>query len=90
MTELALFFAFLFIALYAGGKIFLGPRNSELTNAEEERQQPRLKRYLRVIKLEIEPLMFVVVIGMIALVVFLVFLERFQTLICQPSWRPWH
>lgn len=77
MTELALFLAFLFITLYAGGKVFLGPRNSELTNAEEERQQPRLKRYLRVIKLEIEPLMFVVVIGMIALVVFLVFLELF-------------
>jgi Flp pilus assembly protein TadB len=78
MLELILLFVFLFVALYAGHRLFLGGRNGDLLLPEDEEPRvSKVERYLRTLKLEAEPLLFVAAVFMVSLAVFLVFLELF-------------
>ena len=83
MFETILFFLLLLIMLYAASQLFLGRRsNGELTaewqqEGEKDSADSGLSKSLRTLKLEIEPLVFVAAIGMIAVMVFLLFLELF-------------
>lgn len=78
MIELVLLLVFLFIMLYAGGRLYFGARNGELTREDDEDPGiSRLERYLAILKLEIAPLLFISAVMLVAIAVFLLFLEWF-------------
>jgi len=83
MFETILFFLLLLIMLYAASQLYLGrgangDLNGEAQQVDENGSaQSGLRKSLRTLKLEIEPLVFVAAIGLIAVLVFLLFLELF-------------
>lgn len=83
MFETILFFMLLLIMLYAASQLFLGRHSEGELAAEWQAEENKgtedsgLQKSLRTLKLEIEPLVFVAAVGMIAIVVFLLFLELF-------------
>lgn len=84
MIETVLFFLLLVIMLYAGHQLWLGKDTETPPAAEDVFKQngaadkkKGLSAHLRTLKLGIEPLVFILAISMMALVVFLLFLELF-------------